>query len=209
MPRGRTWRVLLAVTSLLVFPGSSVRGQQTDNHGIHAVPTPGKVTIDGKLDDWDLSGQVLICYDLESLRDVYSAQVGMMYDAASLYVALHWKDATPMGNSHDPRSSTYRAATVRERFPPGGLGGRLRPVARQDRPHRSRGLLVLRAVPGALHRHRLRQEPDRALRRRREEALPHRGMEAQRRSRDGVPQGPRRQGLRPGDQAPLGSHHQG
>jgi len=82
---------------------AEARAAQTENHGIHAVPAPGKVAIDGKLDDWDLSGQVPICYDLESLRDVYSAQVAMMHDADSLYVALHWKDATPMGNSHDPR----------------------------------------------------------------------------------------------------------
>jgi hypothetical protein len=25
---------------------------------LYAVPAPGKVTIDGKLDDWDLSGQI-------------------------------------------------------------------------------------------------------------------------------------------------------
>ena len=37
--------------------------------------------IDGKLDDWDLSGQVLMCYDIESLKDVYSKRVTMMYDA--------------------------------------------------------------------------------------------------------------------------------
>ena len=103
MLRGIMWNALMAVSCLLAFPGASAQAQQTDNHGIHAVPAPGKVAIDGKLDDWDLSGQALVCYDLESLRDVYSAQVAMMHDADSLYVALHWKDATPMGNSHDPR----------------------------------------------------------------------------------------------------------
>src|SRR5258708_31370626 len=76
---------------------------QTDNHGIHIVPVPGKVTIDGKLDDWDLSGQVLMCYDMETLRDIYSARVAMMYDADNLYVAVHFKDSTPLGNTHDPR----------------------------------------------------------------------------------------------------------
>lgn len=80
---------------------------QTDNHGLHAAPTPGKVVIDGKLDDWDLSGQTLICYDLEALRDIYSGEVAMMYDDANLYVAIHWKDPIPMGNSHDPN---YQAA---------------------------------------------------------------------------------------------------
>ena len=52
---------------------------QTDNHGLHAVPAPaGGVKMDGDLSDWDLSGQMLITYDLESLRDIYSAQVPAM-----------------------------------------------------------------------------------------------------------------------------------
>ncbi len=76
---------------------------QTDAHGLVAVPAAKAVAIDGKLDDWDMSGASLMCYDVESLRDVYSATVSMMYDAENLYVALHWKDPTPMGNSHDPR----------------------------------------------------------------------------------------------------------
>ncbi len=77
---------------------------QTDNHGLHAVPPPdGKVTIDGDLKDWDLSGQIFICYDVDTLKDVYSAKVAAMYDAKNLYVSLHWKDTSPMGNIHDPR----------------------------------------------------------------------------------------------------------
>ena len=82
---------------------------QTDNHGLHAVPAPsGGVKMDGDLSDWDLSGQMLITYDLESLRDIYSAQVAGMYDAENFYLAIHWKDATPMGNSHDPRYQANR-----------------------------------------------------------------------------------------------------
>jgi len=66
-----------------------------------------KVVINGKLDDWDLSGQTLMCYDIETLRDVYSVEVAMMYDADNVYFALHWKDPNPMSNSHDPH---YQAA---------------------------------------------------------------------------------------------------
>jgi len=67
--------------------------QQTDNHGIHAVPAPAGVTMDGRLGDWDLSGHVLMCYDLEPLRDACSAETAMMFDAENLCVAVHWKDA--------------------------------------------------------------------------------------------------------------------
>jgi hypothetical protein len=100
--------VILTLAALLGTPAVALAGQ-TDNHGIHAVPAPGAVAIDGKLDDWDLSGQVLQCYDLEALRDVYSAQIAMMYDANAFYVAIHWKDPVPMGNCHDPRYQASKA----------------------------------------------------------------------------------------------------
>ncbi len=89
---------------ILMVVSSVAMATQTDNHGLHAVPPPnGKVTIDGDLKDWDLSGQILICYDVDTLKDVYSAKVAAMYDANNLYVSLHWKDLSPMGNIHDPR----------------------------------------------------------------------------------------------------------
>lgn len=94
------------VTALLATTALPSAATQTDNKGIHAVPSPkgaAGVAIDGKLDDWDLSGQVQVSYDIEALRDVYSAQVAMMYDAENFYVALHWKDPIPMGNTHHPR----------------------------------------------------------------------------------------------------------
>jgi hypothetical protein len=87
----------------------AVQATQTDNLGLHAVPLPGRVVIDGKLDDWDLSGQVLMTYDIETLKDIYSAQVATMYDAENFYVSLHWKDSIPLGNSHDPRYTAGKA----------------------------------------------------------------------------------------------------
>ncbi len=87
---------------------SQATATQTDTYGLHAVPIPGKVAIDGNLDDWDLSGQTLMCYDVESLQDVYSAKVATMYGADNLYVSLHWKDRTPMGNKHDPRFEAHK-----------------------------------------------------------------------------------------------------
>ena len=89
--------------ALLVGILAPARATQTENHGIHAVPTRARVAIDGDLAEWDLSGQVLMSYDLESLRDIYSAQVAAMYDADNFYIGIHWKDPTPLGNIHDPR----------------------------------------------------------------------------------------------------------
>jgi len=94
-------RWIMVAWALVVTGGAF--GMQTDNRGIHAVPVPARVTIDGSLEDWDLSGQILVCYDVETLKDVYSGRVAMMYDDAALYVSVHWKDPVPMGNTHDPR----------------------------------------------------------------------------------------------------------
>ncbi|WP_236624761.1 sugar-binding protein [Rhodopirellula sp. SWK7] len=88
---------------------STASATQTDNRGLHAVPVPDEVVIDGNLADWDLSGQTLMCYDLESLQDVCSAKVAVMYDAANLYISVHFADTTPMGNRHDPRYQAHKA----------------------------------------------------------------------------------------------------
>lgn len=100
---------LATLAALCLFMNPAAHATQTDNFGLHAVPLPGPVVIDGKLSDWDLSGQVLMTYDIETLKDVYSAQVATMYDADALYFAIHWKDQTPLGNSHDPRYTAGKA----------------------------------------------------------------------------------------------------
>jgi hypothetical protein len=102
----RTLRLLL-----FLLAGIAARATPTENNGIHAVPTPGPVTIDGRLDDWDLSGQVFMCHDIEALKDIYSARVAAMYDAQNLYLAIHWADPDPMCNSRDPRYDADKGGT--------------------------------------------------------------------------------------------------
>ena len=75
--------VAACVATLLGF-ASLAGATQTDTYGLHAVPTPGQVTIDGDLSDWDLSGQTLMCYDVEALQDIYSAKVAVMRRGQSL-----------------------------------------------------------------------------------------------------------------------------
>ncbi len=92
----------------LLAVSASLFATQTENNGLHIVPTKGAVVIDGELKDWDLSGEIFMCYDIESLADVYSAHVASMYDAENLYLSIHFKDAVPMGNIHDPRYQANR-----------------------------------------------------------------------------------------------------
>ena len=47
--------ILAALTTATVFGSDSGRGRHKQ---FYVVPTPGVVAIDGRLDDWDLSGQI-------------------------------------------------------------------------------------------------------------------------------------------------------
>jgi len=75
--------------------------QQSNNNELHAVPPPkGKVTIDGALDDWDLSGQIEIFANYRT-RNTYSAKVAAMWDSDHLYLCIQWRDPTPLQNYVD------------------------------------------------------------------------------------------------------------
>jgi hypothetical protein len=76
--------------------------QQTDNNALHAVPAPGKVAVDGQLDDWDLSGQFEVFANLRT-RNNYSTKVAAMYDQENFYLSILWRDPTPMHNMVDAR----------------------------------------------------------------------------------------------------------
>ena len=73
-------------------------GTETENANLEVLPTPGKVVIDGKCDDWDLSGGVFVCGDVETVRDQYGVWVHAMYDNDGLYILARWEDQTPLNN---------------------------------------------------------------------------------------------------------------
>jgi lysophospholipase L1-like esterase len=91
------------------FISTGALATETETRGVHAVPCPRAVVIDGQLDDWDLSGQYLQCYDLEAWKDVCQGRVAFMYDANNLYISVQWLDPIPLGNSHDPRKDAGNA----------------------------------------------------------------------------------------------------
>ena len=69
---------------------------------LYAVPAPGHVTIDGKLDDWDLSGQIEM-FTISETKEVQSAKFAVMYDRENLYLCGVVRDPSPMMNRQDPR----------------------------------------------------------------------------------------------------------
>ncbi|MDA0838598.1 MAG: PQQ-binding-like beta-propeller repeat protein [Planctomycetota bacterium] len=84
--------------AILAFNLSTLQATETENLNIRILPPPGKVVIDGKSDDWDLSGGIFVCSDVENLRDKMGAWIHIMYDADNLYVITRWLDETPMSN---------------------------------------------------------------------------------------------------------------
>lgn len=75
---------------------------------IYVVPAPAKLTIDGKLDDWDLSGQTQM-YVYRETADMQSARIAMMYDGEAFYVSGVVRDPSPMMNRHDPKVDADKA----------------------------------------------------------------------------------------------------
>lgn len=94
-----------------------VRAGGTQNLGMRVLPTPGKVTVDGKIDDWDLSGGIFCCRNIEREREHYGCWVHMMYDADSLHVLARWVDRTPMNNPiRAPSNYGWRGDCLQVRF---------------------------------------------------------------------------------------------
>ena len=62
------------------------------------MPAPGKVTVDGQIDDWDLSGGIFACGDVENAATKYAVWFHAMYDKDNLYLLARWIDPTPMNN---------------------------------------------------------------------------------------------------------------
>jgi DNA-binding beta-propeller fold protein YncE len=81
--------------------GAQEQGMRGRNSRIFVVPRPGPVIIDGRLDDWDLSGQIFV-YLTPETRGWQSARVALMYDTEALYVSGDVRDVTPLMNRHNP-----------------------------------------------------------------------------------------------------------
>jgi hypothetical protein len=101
-----TTRLTVLVLCLAFLAGGalaerSMLGRQSQNEGMLVVPTPGKVTIDGKLTDWDWSGRIWVFAD-SAVRSRYSVEAAAMWDKDHLYLGARWKDPTPLNSTINP-----------------------------------------------------------------------------------------------------------
>lgn len=85
--------------------GQTLSPKRSANIGLHAVPAPGEVNVDGVLaeGEWDRSGEILCTKDARTLLETESCRVSAMYGAEFLYLSFHFKDPTPMTNTIDPK----------------------------------------------------------------------------------------------------------
>ena len=82
-------------------PALNMIGRQSQNEGLSVVPAMKPVRIDGDLAEWDWSGRMWSFAD-SGIRDRYSAETAAMWDKDHLYVAVKWRDPTPLFNTVDP-----------------------------------------------------------------------------------------------------------
>ena len=75
---------------------------------LDVVAAPGRVTIDGDLSDWDLSG-VFEARCAEPFAESHSVDGSMMYDEQHLYVAAEVGDPMPMRNVIGPNTDPWSA----------------------------------------------------------------------------------------------------
>jgi len=106
---------LLSLTALIL--GAALAGAtETENQGLRVLPAPGKVVIDGKINDWDLSAGIFACGEVEHLRDQFSVWFHAMYDAANIYLLARWKDPTPLNNPEKLGGHGFNGDCLQVRF---------------------------------------------------------------------------------------------
>ncbi len=86
------------IVFLLLAAGIGLQATETENLNINVLPAKKPIKVDGDIEDWDLSGGVLICSDVENLRTRMGTWIHVMYDAKNLYVLSRWLDETPMSH---------------------------------------------------------------------------------------------------------------
>ena len=95
--------LVLACCAMLSPAGAQDENGWCLHKQMYAVPAPGKVVIDGKLDDWDLSGAIDV-YVMPETRETQSAKFAIMYDDQALYLGAIVRDPTPMMNANAPET---------------------------------------------------------------------------------------------------------
>ena len=77
---------------------TSAHATPTESNGIRILPALAKMSIDGKAQDWDLSGGIFICDDVQTQRANLNVWMHAQCDADNLYLLARFKDQSPLNN---------------------------------------------------------------------------------------------------------------
>ena len=105
-------RIIGFAIVLALLVAAPADATETEHLGMKILPAPEKVSVDGKSDDWDLSGGIFVCSDVENLRDTMSVWFHLMFDAENLYVLARVKDPLPMSNPKSTKKDFGDAGDV-------------------------------------------------------------------------------------------------
>lgn len=109
---------------ILVLGTTPLPATETENQVLRILPAPGRVVVDGKADDWDLSGGIFACGNVERQREQYGVWFHAMYDTENVYLlALARPDAA------EQRPVEQGRARIPGRLPPGAFHHRLQDLA--------------------------------------------------------------------------------
>ena len=97
------WITIVSLSVLWMSAGAGWTETGLGRHKqLYAVPASGKVVIDGKLDDWDLSGQIEM-FVISETKEMQGAKFALMYDKEALYLSGMVRDSSPLMNRQDPK----------------------------------------------------------------------------------------------------------
>jgi len=94
----RSRALLWACGVALALCTGGARATETENLNLEILPAPGVVKVDGGAGDWDLSGGIFACGNVENAASSFGVWFHAMYDRERLYLLARWVDKTPMNN---------------------------------------------------------------------------------------------------------------
>ena len=100
----------------LALVAGAAQATETENHALRILPAPGKVVVDGRFGDWDLSGGIFACGEVEHLRQKYAVWFHAMYDADNVYLLARWTDPTPLNNPETFGGHGFNGDCLQVRF---------------------------------------------------------------------------------------------
>jgi hypothetical protein len=95
---GRLRNAVLGLSAAAFLAALPSFATETEHTRYKVFRADAPITVDGSWEDWDLTGSMLICSDVENYRDQFASWQCAAYDDENLYLLSRWIDTTPLNN---------------------------------------------------------------------------------------------------------------